>query len=70
MANSFPSGHTASAFMGAAFIHFHFGFYWSVIPYLLAALTGYSRIQAKNAWLRDVVAGAGLAIAISYFFRP
>lgn len=63
---SFPSGHTSSAFMGAAFVHFQFGFFWAMVPYLLAALTGYSRIWAKEHWWRDVLAGAALAILINY----
>jgi membrane-associated phospholipid phosphatase len=63
---SFPSGHTSSAFMGAAFIHFQFGFSWAIAPYLLAVLTGYSRIWAKEHWWRDVLGGAALAIAIDY----
>lgn len=65
---SFPSGHTSSAFMGAAFFHFHFGFGWAILPYLLAALTGYSRVWAEKHWWRDVIAGAVLAILIGYVF--
>ena len=65
--DSFPSGHTSSAFMGAAFVHFHFGWPWAILPYLLAALTGYSRIQANKHWLRDVIAGAVLAVVTGYF---
>lgn len=63
---AFPSGHTSSAFMGAAFFHFQFGIYWAIVPYLLAALTGYSRVWAKQHWWRDVIAGAALAITIDY----
>ncbi|MGH1365749.1 MAG: phosphatase PAP2 family protein [Calditrichia bacterium] len=63
---AFPSGHTSSAFMGAAFIHFQFTFGWAILPYLLAALTGYSRIQSGKHWWRDVIAGAVLAIGLVY----
>jgi membrane-associated phospholipid phosphatase len=63
---AFPSGHTSSAFMGAAFVHFQFGIYWAIVPYLLAALTGYSRVRAKEHWWRDVITGAALAIVIGY----
>ena len=52
--------------MGATFIHLHFGFGWASIPYLLACVTGYSRIWAEKHWLRDVIAGAILAIVIVY----
>lgn len=61
-----PSGHTASAFMGASFLHFYFSLEMALIAYALAALTGYSRVVAKRHWWRDVIAGALLSIAISY----
>lgn len=64
--HAFPSGHTSSAFMGAAYIHFYFGILWGIIAYAFAALTGYSRVQASRHWWRDVIAGAVLAIVITY----
>ncbi len=64
--NSFPSGHTSTAFMGAAFFHLHWGIALAIVPYLLAAFTGYSRIYAQKHWLRDVIAGAALAISIVF----
>ncbi|NIS38915.1 phosphatase PAP2 family protein [Candidatus Saccharibacteria bacterium] len=63
---SFPSGHTSSAFMGAAFFHFQVGIVWAIIPYALAILTGYSRVWSGKHWVHDVVAGALLAIIITY----
>jgi len=66
--DAMPSGHTSSAFMGAGFFHFQFGIEWAIVPYLLAALTGYSRVVAKRHWPRDVVVGAALAILINYIF--
>jgi len=63
---SFPSGHTSIAFMGAVFFHFYVGIYWAIIPYLLAALTAYSRVSAKKHWIRDVIAGAVLGIFVTY----
>jgi membrane-associated phospholipid phosphatase len=65
--NSFPSGHTSIAIMGAVFFHLHFGFIYAIVPYLLAGFTGFSRIYAKRHWLRDVIAGALLAFAIVYY---
>ena len=65
---AFPSGHTSSAFMGACFIHFQFGLVYALLPYLLAAFTGYSRIYAKKHWLRDVIAGALLAAVVTCYF--
>ncbi len=64
--DSFPSGHTASAFSGASFIHFRYGFKKALPFYGLATFTGYSRIYAKKHHLGDVLAGAALAIGINY----
>ena len=64
--NSFPSGHTSSAFMGAGFAHFYFAELWVIVPYLLAGITGYSRVVSENHWWRDVLAGAALGIFVSY----
>ena len=65
---SFPSGHTSSAFSGASFIHFRYGFKYSIPLYLLASFTGYSRIESKKHYIEDVIAGAGLAILSSWYF--
>ena len=65
---SFPSGHTSAAFSGASFIHFRYGFKYSIPLYLLASFTGYSRIHAKKHYLEDVIAGAGLAVFSSWYF--
>lgn len=65
---SFPSGHTSSAFSGASFIHFRYGFKYSIPLYLLASFTGYSRVESKKHYTEDVIAGAGLAILSSWYF--
>ena len=65
---SFPSGHTSSAFSGASFIHFRYSFKYSIPLYLLAAFTGYSRVESKKHYTEDVIAGAGLAILTSWYF--
>ena len=65
---SFPSGHTSSAFAGASFIHFRYGFQYSIPMYLLASFTGYSRIYAKKHYIEDVIVGAGIAIFNSWYF--
>jgi len=62
---SFPSGHTSSAFMGAAFFFFYFGMnVWVLLAVLLAGLTAYSRVEAGRHYWRDVIAGAILAALI------
>ncbi|HIW97695.1 MAG TPA: phosphatase PAP2 family protein [Candidatus Tidjanibacter gallistercoris] len=74
--NSFPSGHTATAFTGA---HLLFREYRSVSPwigvagYAAAAATGVMRILNRRHWLSDVVTGAGIGIAsveIAYLLLP
>ena len=45
---SFPSGHTTSAFSGAAFIQRKYGWKYGVPSYILASYVGYTRIQAKK----------------------
>ena len=74
--NSFPSGHTATAFTGA---HLLFREYKSVSPwigvagYAAATATGVMRILNRRHWLSDVVTGAGIGIAsveIAYLLLP
>lgn len=65
---SFPSGHTTSAFSGAAFIQRRYGWKYGVPSYLLASFVGYSRIQAKKHDGWDVLAGATIGIGTAYLF--
>ena len=63
--NSFPSGHTATAFMSATMLHMEYGWknpIYSIGCYTAAALTGISRIMNNRHWLTDVVAGAAIGI--------
>lgn len=73
---SFPSGHTATAFVGA---HLLFKEYKDVSPwigiagYAVACGTGAIRIYNRRHWFSDVVAGAGfgmLSVEISYVMLP
>ncbi len=65
---SFPSGHTASAFQGAAFIQRRYGWAWSVPAYLGAVFVGYSRIEAHKHDRWDVAGGALVGTLSSYWF--
>lgn len=66
--DSFPSGHTASAFAGAAFLQMRYGWKYGIPAYLGAAFVGYSRIESRNHWIQDVVAGAVLGIGYNLLF--
>lgn len=71
--NSFPSGHTATAFMTASLLHKEYGWrspWFSIGGYTAAAVTGVSRICNNRHWLSDVVAGAAVgigAVELGYF---
>ncbi|MDR1632422.1 MAG: phosphatase PAP2 family protein, partial [Dysgonamonadaceae bacterium] len=62
---SFPSGHTATAFTAAEFLHQEYGdksVWISIGGYGMASLIGVSRICNNRHWVSDVVAGAGIGI--------
>jgi membrane-associated phospholipid phosphatase len=65
---SFPSGHTSSAFQGAAFIHERYGSRFGVPAYLLASFVGYSRVNAGVHYWSDVIAGAAVGIAATLYW--
>lgn len=60
--NSFPSGHTATAFMGAELVRLEYGNYFGAGAYAVAATVGGMRMYNKRHWLNDVLAGAGVGI--------
>ena len=62
--HSFPSGHTASAMSGATFIHKRYGIKQAIIPYILAAFTGYTRVVGEKHHFHDVIAGAAISSVI------
>ncbi|MDM9631478.1 phosphatase PAP2 family protein [Robiginitalea aurantiaca] len=66
--NSFPSGHTTTAFMGAHIFHKeyrHLSPYYSVGAYSLATFTGMFRQLNNRHWISDVMMGAGLGISLT-----
>lgn len=74
--NSFPSGHTATAFMGAELLRHE---YRNVSPwigvagYAVAAGTGFFRLSNNRHWFTDVITGAGIGILsakASYWLFP
>lgn len=74
--HSFPSGHTATAFMGAEFLWRE---YKDVSPligvagYLVASGTGFLRVYNNKHWATDVISGAGFGILstkLGYWLYP
>lgn len=65
--NSFPSGHTFTAFAGFSMLAFIFhSTKKSVLFFSLALLAGYSRIYNGMHFLEDVLFGAFLGTSLSY----
>ncbi|NOD95445.1 phosphatase PAP2 family protein [Ruegeria sp. HKCCD4884] len=66
--NSFPSGHTAAAFSGAAFLQTRYGSSYGVPAYLLASFVGYTRVRAEKHFSDDVLAGASIAMLSNWLY--
>lgn len=65
-ANSFPSGHTATAFTAATIMHKEYGLtrspWWSIVGYGCATTTGIMRTLNNRHWISDVLVGAGIGV--------
>ncbi len=74
--NSFPSGHTATAFVGAELIwqeYSHQSIWYGIGAYSIAAGTGFFRMYNNRHWFSDVVMGAGIGILCTktaYWLMP
>ena len=74
--NSFPSGHTAIAFMGAEFLWQEYkdvSIWYGIAGYTIAAGTGAFRIYNNKHWVGDVAFGAGIGILstkLAYWLYP
>lgn len=65
---SFPSGHTATAFMTATLLYKEYGFksVWvGTVAYAAAIITGMTRILNNRHWMIDVIVGAALGILLT-----
>ncbi len=63
--NSFPSGHTFSAFTSATLLHREYGensVWYSIGGYTMASAIGVSRILNRKHWASDVLGGAALGL--------
>lgn len=74
--NSFPSGHTATVFMGAEFLRREYkdvSPWIGVAGYTVAIGTGFFRMYNNRHWLNDIIAGAGIGILsteVAYWLYP
>lgn len=74
--NSFPSGHTTTAFAAAEFMRQEYkdvSPWYSIAGYGAATATGILRLYNNKHWVSDVVAGAGFGILstkLAYWIYP
>ena len=71
--NAFPSGHTATAFMGAELVRHEYGPIWGLGAYGIATATAMLRIYNNRHWTNDVLAGAAIGILsanVGYWMLP
>ena len=68
---SFPSAHTSISFCSAEFMRKRYGWEYGIPAYAAASFVAYSRVEAREHYAHDVIAGAGIGILSSYLFtRP
>lgn len=68
--NSFPSGHTATAFMTAHMLNMEYGHISPWIgmgAYATATATGLMRMANNRHWMSDILAGAGIGVMSTEF---
>lgn len=66
--NSFPSGHSATAFTNATLLFYEYkdsNVWYASSGYLFATSTAVLRMANNRHWSGDVVAGAGIGIAVA-----
>ena len=66
--HSFPSGHAALTFHSAAFIHQRYGLDYAIPAYITASFVAWSRIDSKQHYTKDVVAGAAIGTISGFYF--
>ncbi len=59
---SFPSGHTARAFMGAEQVRINYGLWWGMGCYAMATTVGVLRVVHDRHYTTDVIAGAVIGV--------
>lgn len=66
--DAFPSGHTAFAASGAAFLTERYGWQYGLGAWALTGFVAYSRVDEREHRWRDVAAGAALSYGIGKLF--
>jgi len=66
--HSFPSAHTSISFSSAEFMRKRYGWEYGVPAYAAASFVAYSRVESREHYAHDVIAGAGIGIVSSYIF--
>lgn len=66
--HSFPSGHSSISFSSAEFMRKRYGWAYGLPAYAAASFVGYSRVESREHYTHDVVAGAAIGIVSSYIF--
>ena len=71
--HSFPSGHVATAFLGAENLRISYGNWWGLAGYTIATGTAFLRLYNNRHWIGDVIGAAGIGILssrIGYWLLP
>ena len=71
--HSFPSGHVATAFLGAEQLRTNYGAWWGLAGYTMATSTAVLRLYNNRHWFGDVIGAAGIGIIsarIGYWLLP
>jgi membrane-associated phospholipid phosphatase len=64
--HSFPSAHSSVSFSSAEFIRMRYGWEYGIPAYAVATFVAFSRVQAKQHYLHDVIASAAIGIGSGY----
>lgn len=67
---SFPSGHTNTAFLAAAFMQQRYGARWGIPSYISAVLVGWSRIYGNKHYVNDIIGGASIGMMSAWAIVP
>jgi len=67
--NSFPSGHTVTAFSaGVVLTYLIKNKSWGLLLFVVSVLVGYSRMYLSEHFFEDVIAGSALGVIVTVFW--